>query len=239
MYGTKHLIILAVCLLYIIGVSLLLQKKQVPLKIAVRLLLGVGIISESLKVCSYIIKNEAEMGGYLPKTDLPFHLCSVQILFMILLVLSENEKLKRVLIAFMLPTCLVGGAAALLLPTSSSLNMPVVTVQYFLYHSSIIVFSLYLYRSPEVRFTFRDYISALLMLFGVFFAAIYINSALNDYQNNINFMYVVKPPMEGLPYLNNDKGWLVYILRYALLAVAAVSACYCRPILAKIRKKDA
>ena len=44
-------------------------------------------------------------------------------------------------------------------------------------------------------------------------------------------MYVVGPPVDGLPFLNKDHGWLVYILRYSLLAVTAVTICYIKPII--------
>lgn len=164
MFSVKHLIILGICFVYTVCCLLLLNKKRPKLKSVVKYLLTIGIISETLKICSYVNANEAKLGGYLPKSDLPFHLCSIQIIFMVILVLSEKEKLKRTIYSFMLPTCLVGGFAALMIPTSSSLSMPVVTVQYFLYHSSIMIFAIYLYMTDEIKFTFDDYISSLFML---------------------------------------------------------------------------
>lgn len=237
MFGTKHLIILGICLVYMAAALVLLKIKKPSLKTVLRILLTIGIFSETLKIGSYIIANEETYGGYLPKTDLPFHLCSVQIIFMLILVLSGNEKIKRVLYAFMLPTCLIGGIAALLIPTSSSLSMPVVTVQYFLYHSSIVVYAIFLYMTDEIEFVVKDFVRALLMLFGFFFVAIYLNSWVNDYSHPINFMYVVAPPMEGLPYLNKDNGWLSYILRYALLAIVCVTGCYAGPIIRSFSRK--
>ena len=231
MFGTKHIVILAICLLYIVGTLFLLSKKKPSLSLVVRVLLGIGLCSETAKICTYIVANEEKYGGYLPKTDLPFHLCSIQIILLVILTLSKNEHLKRILFSFMLPTCLIGGVAALLIPTSSSLSMPVITVQYFTYHASIVIYAVYLYMTEEIRFVLRDYATSLLLLLGVFFVAIYLNSWVNDYVNNINFMYVVKPPMEGLPYLNKNNGWLSYIFRYAILAVACVTACYIKPIL--------
>lgn len=238
MFGTKHVIFLAICTGYIIASLYLLNKKKPSLKAVLRMLLGIGIVSETLKIASYITVNEASYGGYLPKTDLPFHLCSVQIIFMLILVLSENEKLKRILYAFMLPTCLIGGMAALLIPTSSSLSMPVITVQYFLYHASIFIYAVYLYMTEEIHFEVKDYVSALLMLYGFFFVAIYLNSWVNDYSHPINFMYVVAPPIEGLPYLNKENGWLSYILRYALLAIVCVTACYSVPLYKSLASKS-
>lgn len=231
MFGTKHLLILAVCVAYIVGMILLIRFKKPSFRVSLRVLLGIGVISETLKVFSYVVQNEETYGGYLPKTDLPFHLCSVQIIFMLILTFSQSENLRRVLISFMLPTCLVGGIAALLIPTSSSLNMPVITVQYFLYHSSVIVYAVYLYMTEEIRFEFRDYLSTLVMLYAFLFVAIYLNSWVNDYSHPINFMYVVNPPADGLPFLNKEDGWLAYILRYMLLAFGVVTLCYIRPVI--------
>jgi hypothetical protein len=69
------------------------------------------------------------------------------------------------------------------------------------------------------------------------FFAIYINSIVYDGASNINFMYVVGPPQEGLPYLNKDNGWLSYIFRYAILVVFCVSLCYIKAIIDTIKDK--
>lgn len=238
MFGTKHIIILVFCAIYFACAVFALKKRKPSLKTVTKILLCVGAVSETLKVCSYVVANEEKLGGYLPKTDLPFHLCSIQIIFMIILTLTQSERVKRVLYSFMLPTCLIGGFAALMLPTSSSLNMPVITVQYFLYHTSIIIFAVYLYMTDEIKFRFGDYISCLLVLYTFFFISIYLNGWVNDYINGINFMYVVNPPVSGLPYLNKNHGWLVYIVHYALLAVFCITACYIRPIIRKIKGKE-
>ena len=69
------------------------------------------------------------------------------------------------------------------------------------------------------------------------FFSIYINSILYDGVSNINFMYVVSPPAEGLPYLNENDGWFAYIIRYALLIIVAVTGCYIKPIVSAIRSR--
>ena len=52
-----------------------------------------------------------------------------------------------------------------------------------------------------------------------------------SYVSRVNFMYVVDPPVEGLPFLNKDQGWLVYFLRLAATGILAVTLCYIKPIL--------
>ena len=78
LFGTKHIIIMIVCLIFIV-VGYLLSRK-ISLKTVVKILFVIGILSEVTKVFYYIVQNEAVYNGYLPKSDLPFHLCSIQII---------------------------------------------------------------------------------------------------------------------------------------------------------------
>lgn len=192
----------------------------------------IGIISEIIKVVYYIVRNESTHGGHLPKTDLPFHLCSIQIIFLAILHYSKNEKLKRLLMSFMLPSCLIGGIAAILIPTYTARNgMWIITLQYFGYHAAISIFSIFLLTNKDMKWTIKDMLNCfkILGLFGLL--SIYINSMLNDGTGGINFMYTVAPPQDGLPYLNLNQGWLMYIIKYASVAILAVLLTYIKPII--------
>lgn len=131
----------------------------------------------------------------------------------------------------MIPSCLIGGLFALLIPTSSARNgMWIITFEYFLYHVVILVYALVLFTSKEINLTINDYKSCMIFLLLIGLFSIYLNSILNDGSNNINFMYTVSPPQEGLPYLNKDKGWAIYMLRYGLLAFVLITLLYIKPI---------
>lgn len=237
LFGTVHLISLAICLPIII-LSIFISKK-IKLATVIKILLIGGIISETIKVFFYVIHNidKFDGWGYLPKGDLPFHLCSIQIILIIILYFSKNENLKKLLMSFMLPTCLIGGFAALLIATYSSRNFPIITIQYFGFHTMIVCFAIFLLRTNEVEFTVKDYIHSLVMLFACFFVAIYLNSWIRDGDNSVNFMYVSGPPQEGLPYLNLNQGWFVYILRYFALALLCDTLVYIVPIIKWIKGK--
>lgn len=235
-FGTKHLILLAVCALAIPAAFFAAQKWK--LEKLTKVLFSIGVVSELIKVFYYIIANEASYGGILPKTDLPFHLCSIQILFIAMVRFVPSRKVKELLLSFMIPSCLLGGIAALLIATTSSLNGGwILTLQYFGYHCAIVVFALILLTSNVMELTVKHYVNCLKFLVGLMLFAIYINSILYDGNPNINFMYVASPPQKGLPWLNEDQGWLVYILRYAVLVVACVTACYIRPIWRGVKGK--
>lgn len=233
LFGTVH--ILAIIGSVIVTLILTFIFGKLKMEKVFKVMLYIGIISEVIKVFAFIIANEDKYGGYLPKTDLPLHLCSIQILFILFLNFSNNEKIKKLLLSFMLPSCLLGGIAAIFIATSSSRSMPVITLQYFTYHSALIAFSINLYRNKEIKFEFKDYINCLKFLMAIGFFAIYINSMLYDGTVNVNFMYVVDPPQSGLPFLNENNGWLVYICHYAFLAVTLISVCYIKQIIDKVK----
>ena len=235
-FGTKHLIIMALCAVVMVAAYFAARKWE--LSKLIKVLFTIGVISELIKVFYYIIANEAVYGGILPKTDMPFHPCSIQILFVAIVRFTNSQKIKELLLSFMIPSCLLGGIAAILIATTSSLNgMPILSLQYFGYHSAIVIFALVLLTSGVLQLTIRHYVNCLKFLVGLMLFAIYMNSILYDGNPNINFMYVASPPQAGLPWLNEDQGWLVYMLRYSSLVVGCVTLCYIKPIYKAIRAK--
>ena len=236
LFGTKHIILIIISLILIVLGGIFVRKLK--FSTVCKSLFYVGICSETIKIFYYIIRNEETHGGYLPKTDLPIHLCSIQILFIALVCFLSNEKIKRFILSFMMPSCLLGGIAAILIATDSSRNgMWILTLQYFGYHIAIVVFALYLLTSKEIQFTIKDYFSCLKFLVLIMFFAIYINSIVYDGTKDVNFMYVASPPQKGLPFLNEDHGWFVYIIHYTMLVIFCVTACYIKPIIDFIKKK--
>lgn len=222
MFSEKHIIFLVLTFAFIIIVLSLTKKKSISF--AVQWFLVIGIISETIKVFYYISTNDN--GNYLPATDLPFHLCSIQIIFLFILHMSENQKIKRLLLAFMIPTGLFGGIAALMIPTSSSINgLLILSIQYFFYHATLIAFSVHILRQREIEFSVKDVMNVLKLLAFIGFMAIYINGILGP-DTNVNFMYVVRPPMDGLPLLNLNQGYIMYIVKYALLSCVLVSLTF-------------
>lgn len=235
LFGLKHIILIMASIVVIVGLFLLLRRMKSTQ--VCRGLFYIGIISEIIKIFYYIIVNEDKYGGVLPKSDLPFHLCSIQIIFIAIVNFVKSEKVKKFFFSFMLPSCLFGGIAAILIATDSSRNGSfIITLQYFVYHAALVAFSLHLFTSKEIKFDVKDYFNCLKFLLIIMFFAIYINSIVYDGSESINFMYVVSPPQKGLPFLNEDKGWFVYILRYAFLILVCVSLCYIKPIVLSLKK---
>ena len=240
LFGTKHFLFVGLSLLLIVALFLFVRKKS--FRFVVSILFYGGLVSELVKIFYFSHINEATMGGILPKTDLPFHLCSIQLIFIAILYLYKNEKMHRFLLSFMRPSCLFGGIAAILIATDSSRNGGwLITTQYFGYHVLLVVFALYLYTSKEMKFTVNDYFNCLKFLVVLMFFAFYINSMLYEADGSVavNFMYVISPPQPGLPYLNENQGWFVYVLKYALLIIVCITLSYIVPIVHAIKEKRA
>ena len=258
LFGPEHLIIAAISFV-LLGVGAYFSRK-VKIETLVKALFAIGICSEVIKVFYFIIVNEDKLHGYLPKTDLPFHLCSIQIIFIMILYFSKNERLKRLLMAFMIPSCLFGSIFAILIATDSARGLGIITFQYFTYHIAIGIFAIRLLLDKEMKWTVKDYLHSLALLGFFGMLSIYINSFLNgsfkfdqvitgdtveNFQNssfvfdltNVNFMYTVRAPQEGLPFLNTDHGWFVYIVHYGLLAVILISLVYIKQIIDAFKKK--
>lgn len=236
LFGGKHLLILAICVVVtVIGVMAI---RKWPLRQMCSTLLHIGVVSEVTKVIYFILANEAKYDGILPKSDLPFQLCSLQILFALIFVCTEQKRVQNVLLSVMLPGSIFGGIAALLIATTSALNggWPI-TVQYFGYHVTLVIFGISVMLHRKAELTLWHYVTCLKCMLAIFLLAVYLNSMLYDGSSNFNFMYVASPPAKGLPYLNEDKGWLVYIGRYALLVVACVTLCYIGPIVKAVKAK--
>lgn len=234
MFTNKHIIFLIISIAYIIGLLIVTRKKDIDF--AIKNFLIIGIISEVIKVLYYIVTNDN--GNYLPATDLPFHLCSIQIIFLFILRVTKSENIKRILITVMIPTGLFGGVAALLLPTSSSINgLLILSIQYFTYHATLVTFSIHVYRKNEYEFTVKDVSNCLKFIAFLGFMAIYANGMLGR-DTNVNFMYVVRPPMSDLPYLNLNQGYIMYLLKYSLLASFLVCLTYINVFINHFKKTN-
>ncbi len=235
MFSLKHIIILILATAFIVTLFMLTKKWSLRKKYLAFMILS--IVSETVKVFTYTIINEDEMGGVLPKSDLPFHLCSIQIIFAAIYLLCKNEKIKRAIVVFMMPSGLIGAAAALLIPTNSSLTVWTITFQYNIYHAALITLALHILTDKEIKLTRKDYVTSMCFIGGLMFFSMYINSILYDGINDVNFMYVSSPPQSGLPFLTEKYGWVVYIVHYAFTIFVAISAFYVKPLIVWLKSR--
>ena len=147
---------------------------------------------------------------------------------------SPEGKGKQILVNFLAAVGTLGSVCAILIPTNGTDFRTPDAYQCFVYHAGLLWFSLYLILSGQTQLgSFRalgENISVLLLFV---LGALYANGALSVYDTN--FLYLTRPPMEGLPFLNLDDGWYRYFLRLFVLGLGCLFLFHL-PFILKCRK---
>lgn len=216
MFTTNHFIWLALCALCIAGGLIPALLCRMSEKTASRIMLGICLASEITKIMTEMQPSEAG-GMVIDPCALPFHLCSMLIFAVIFLNLASEGKGKTIVRDFLTAVGLLGGAAAMLIPTNGVSFADIDAYQCFVYHAGLVWYALFLLCSGRVKITWRVFARNTLILVSLAFVMIWVNGALADF--GTNFMYVRKPPMSDLPILNLDHGWYAYFA--SLLGVGA------------------
>ena len=249
MFSIQHIIWMIISAAIIAGLVIALAKKRPPLKSVLNSAFVICVLSELVKVLSCIELVPSTDGSvlypYLELQHLPFHLCSIQILMILYCRFAKGDILKspgkQYILRFMYPTCVIGAAFALILPSIFSTTITVnqafthpIAYQTFIYHSMLIVLGVYVPMSGEVSFSWKTYRKTMLFLGLVTFMALYLNSlfASVTYQNGklvsvdyvTNFFFVYKTPI-GLA-LNTKLAWLIYLLIIVALAFILIWLLY-------------
>lgn len=221
MFTLPHFIWLAIVCIIIVGMLYIQKRYHLSFSCVVNIMLTVSIISEVTKIlCNMEPAPDGRTGMILDPGDLPFHLCSMQIFLLFgLKFLIKSPNTRENLLGFMAPTMFIGAVLAFFVPTVGVEFTVVQVYQYFIFHAFLVFFSVYIIQQRLVRWTAKRYIQnvAYLALFALL--AMWINSALRDVLPRVNFMYLVRPPIDSLAnYVTSFNSWLIYFL--ILLALA-------------------
>lgn len=234
MFTLGHLIWLGVFAILIALAIVLIRKFRIPQPVVQKTVLWI-LIPLKLLHLSLSMKASPDGGLILQQSQLSFHLCSIMIYSVILINLVKNEKFVRTLKSFMVPAMLIGAAMSLLIPTEGvDPSVPRVW-QYMLIHAVLVFYGLYLMLIERVDLSLRAYVSNLKILLGIVALGFLMNSVLEAYETN--FLFLRKPPMEGLPILNLDHGWYVYFLTLAAIACLLVFLVHLPFVIADAKKK--
>jgi len=228
LFSLTHFAILAVLWSTVILLARFIVKRFGFTKKVVWVCFAIGMLCEIEKILFFIYGTE--YGYRLPAAQLPFSMCPFQLFLILSLALSQDVKKRWALLGFMFPM-LVGGAGAGTVVAFAANTyhglLELATWRYFIFHGMLVFLGYYLYWSKPIRYTMREYGISLAGAAAALVLAIWIN-AFFGWDTRVNFLFAVRPPTEGLPWLHMDYGWLVYILRLVLLAFAVFSLCYIR-----------
>jgi hypothetical integral membrane protein (TIGR02206 family) len=239
MFTLSHFIWLFICVFIVAGMLFLNSKKKFCIDTVVNVMLIVSVVSEVTKIlCN--MEDGPKGGKILDAGDLPFHLCSIQIFILFAYkFFVKDEKIKQKMLGFMVPTMFIGAIMALLIPTVGVEFTVVQVYQYFIYHAFLIFFGLYVLISKKVDWTWGVYFKNIGYLGIIALIVTWLNSALVGVLPRVNFMYLVRPPMDNLPILNLDNGWAVYIITLfaAVIVLTLIFHLIVRAIYKRERKK--
>ena len=267
MFQTAHIIWIVISLIVIVVGVVLCRYLRPPMKLMLKICLAISVVSEVIKFFSvsqivpmidrFTAKEDGSIdfvyrGDYiaaLSPEHLPFEMCSLQIFFMALCLIVENEKVKRFLYVMMFATG-IGGIIAIPLASlsveynsfSEYMLAPRVW-QFFLYHSMICVLSIYIGLSKETNIVFSDLKTAIIGAFAFDIPTFYLNGVLSEkvYVDNkivgvthdINFFSSYHNPL-GLV-LTEKWEWIVYICIRDVVLVGLMTLLFV--IFCKIIKK--
>lgn len=212
MFTTKHFIWIGICILFILIMNHYAKKEDFTLQNACYFFMFICLLSETTKMMSDMIPS-THGGMHLNPQSLPFHICSI-LLFIAAYI-----------------TC--GGIAAILIPTYGVEFNVANVYQCFMYHATLTWFSLYLIRFKHANLGMQAFKNNLVVLFALLIFNLYMNSILAVYDTN--FMFIVRPPLEGLPFLNLNHGYYIYLFRVIMLGVIGLSLFHL-PFIVKERK---
>ena len=237
MYTWRHLLWLVICAGLVLVAMHIIKKRRLDLDRVLTFALTVAVLSEVAKLIGVIelvpSQNGQLMLPYLSLNHLPFHFCSIQIILIAAAKFMKNEKRRETLLAFMSPTCVLGGLMALLMPsiftTSISVEQAfthIISYQFFIFHTMLIALGLFIARSGRIAWSLKHFRSTLLIVYILAFISIYLNSmfASPTYVDGklvsvdfwTNFFFTYQNPL-GIQ-LTQLWQWYLYLLIIALLA---------------------
>lgn len=242
MFTIKHFIWLIICFSLIIIGLIVATKKKLSIKKASLIMFCAMLFSEISKICSNFmqvpkdnfIKTLENPGYILNPRALPFHLCSLLIFVIPYITFTKNLKNRDKCISFLVPIGICGGILAMFIPTNGVDFLDIEAYQCFVYHSALVWYAFYFVFTKQVDLSFESYKRNILIILLLFIGSIYLNSILSIY--GTNFMFTSRPPMDNLPILNQNNGYIPYLLTLILLGFALISIVYLPSIIKKIKK---
>lgn len=241
MFTWRHLLWLVICAGLIFATVRAYNKKRPGMESVLTTALIIAVLSEITKMISVIelvpSQNGELMLPYLPLNHLPLHFCSIQIILIAAARFMKNEKHREALLAFMAPTCVIGGLLALLMPSIFTTTISVeqaftspVSYQFFIFHSMIIALGFIITRSGEIDWSMKHFRTTTLLVYLLGLVSIYLNSMLASptYSDGklvsvdfwTNFFFTYQNPL-GIK-ITELWQWYLYLLIIALLATVTL-----------------
>ena len=175
----------------------------------------------------FFMRNVGD-GFRLPANNIPINHCPFQVVLLFILAMFEAPEKHKKLLSFMFPIMVGGGFIGMLLPGEALRAHGLsdfATYRYFFYHAMVICMGLYFYLSKPFEYKLKNYFMGLFFCFCTLFVGVWLNGFFG-WDNEVNFMFVVRPPVAGLPILNFRNGWPGYMLDMLGIGFVLITSCY-------------
>lgn len=246
MFTLNHYIWLAICIISIVVFTILIKKLKPSFNLIFTIAVILCVLSEATKMFS-VIKFDyigEDLVPYIQNQHLPLHLCSIQIIFIVVVrFMNPNNKIRSGLLGFMFPTFIIGASLALLIPTIFESSVPVekafihpLAYQYFLYHAMLITLGIYIITEKEFNIQPKHYLTTMMIL-GLFgLMSLYLNSIFAhmtyDVEKEVfdllyspNFFFTAISPIPGIR-ITEPWHWYLYILIIVIIAFSSIAIFY-------------
>jgi len=238
LFSFQHLMFLAVLVPVAVAAAVFLARKLGFNKKVIWVCAIVGLLCELQRIFFFIEGTPAD-GFRLPGSQLPFNACPFQVVLIVILALSQKPQEHRKLLSYMYPMMVCGGFLGTLL-AGEALSVhglsDFATYRFFFYHMMVISLGLYLYLSKPFTYTVREYAMSLFLTFCSMIMGIWAN-AFFGWENRANHMFIVRPPADGLPILNLNRGWGVYVFNLSWIGFVLITLCYLPVIVRAVKEK--
>lgn len=238
MFTINHFIWIGICIVIVIGMTIISKKLNFSLKTASIVMAIVSIISELSKIFTHmknVSSTDITKGMVIEAGALPLHLCSIFIFLFMWLPFSKESDKRKFLLNFCVPISIVGGSMAIIMATSGVSFVEPYAYQCFIYHAFMVWFAIYLIMSKNCDLGIKSFVKNVVSLFALSIIMIWVNGALAVY--NTNFLYVVRPPVKNLPILNLNNGWFVYYCTLVVIGVIALLLVHLPSIIKEHKSK--
>ena len=241
MFSFGHIMWLIISAIMITVILLLYNKYKPSLNKVLNCAIVVSLMSEFLKLfCCFQLVPSANgelTTPYLPLNQLPLHLCSLQILFIIYARFTKQDKNRGYVLAFIYPTSVAGAASASVLPSifktsispDQAFTAPV-AYQFFIYHVMIFTLGVIIARSGEIKWSVTHFKATLIILLtatllsfylnSVFASPTYVDGKLKSVDFSTNFFYSYQNPL-GIKFTAIWQ-WHIYVICMIALAVLII-----------------
>lgn len=227
MFTTEHFIWLGICAAIITLLTVFSLKFKFPFKTSALIMAAVSLVSEASKILShmeFVNGKDCSEGMVIDAGALPLHLCSLLIFVFFYLPFCKNGKVKAYLTSLVIPVGIVGSILAIIMATSGTDFTSPEAYQCFIYHAVMVWFAIYLVARKHAELGIRAWVRNLVTMGSLAVIMIWVNGALREY--NTNFLYVVRPPADGLPLLNLNNGWYAYFGILMLCGFVGITAVH-------------